>query len=469
MTKQQYNRIKKLIDKLEKEALNEGVDITSPEFEGLVVRLLESKGFTLEEYNEADEDFGSQKNETLEAKLERLEMRQEKDVLDKIKNDIKGEQGVQGPKGPEGKTGPQGPSGPPGKDGKDGKTRILLRGKQGPKGPGGPQGLPGRDGTSISQKEIKEFIESETGRKLRGFSESLLGREEIRDKKLQEAMIEPVRRLGLGLQGQIDTLSSQITSESLWDRSGTTLQPQNSGDNITITGKGTFGSTYVATLNDAANLRAAEFNGGGASKSIYLGGATFPFELSGIMTITNAGILTTTNDLQIHADNKKLTLGAAEDGEIYHTGSALIIKANAVTAGDNLTFEGDYINFSGAYIALTPTGYTYSTKRIRINDDLTLSFGINNDYSIVYSNTNDVLQIVDGYAVDTNVRAKMDSTGTFSFMNVYPIADDTYYLGKNDDDTPFAWKGVILKDTTDGKYYRIEVTNGSVVATDLTD
>jgi hypothetical protein len=53
--------------------------------------------------------------------------------------------------------------------------------------------------------------------------------------------------------------------------------------------------------------------------------------------------------------------------------------------------------------------------------------------------------------------------------DLWPLANDTYYLGKNDDDTPFAWKGLILKDTTDGKYYRIEVINGVVTATDLTD
>jgi len=53
--------------------------------------------------------------------------------------------------------------------------------------------------------------------------------------------------------------------------------------------------------------------------------------------------------------------------------------------------------------------------------------------------------------------------------DLWPLADDTYYLGKNDDDSPFAWKGVILKDTTNGKYYRIEVINGVVTATDLTD
>lgn len=53
--------------------------------------------------------------------------------------------------------------------------------------------------------------------------------------------------------------------------------------------------------------------------------------------------------------------------------------------------------------------------------------------------------------------------------DVRPTTDNTYYLGKNDDDTPQAWKGVILKDTTDGKYYRIEMVSGVITATDLTD
>lgn len=54
-------------------------------------------------------------------------------------------------------------------------------------------------------------------------------------------------------------------------------------------------------------------------------------------------------------------------------------------------------------------------------------------------------------------------------QNIYPAVDNTYYLGRNNDDSPLAWKGVILKDTTNGKYYRIEVISGVVTATDLTD
>lgn len=56
-------------------------------------------------------------------------------------------------------------------------------------------------------------------------------------------------------------------------------------------------------------------------------------------------------------------------------------------------------------------------------------------------------------------------TGT----GVEPFTDDAYYLGRNDDDSPKAWKGLILRDQTNGKYYRIEMLAGVLTATDLTD
>lgn len=53
--------------------------------------------------------------------------------------------------------------------------------------------------------------------------------------------------------------------------------------------------------------------------------------------------------------------------------------------------------------------------------------------------------------------------------DIRPKVDNTNYIGKNDDDSPAAYKGLILKDTTNGKYYRIEIINGVVTPTDLTD
>ncbi len=48
-----------------------------------------------------------------------------------------------------------------------------------------------------------------------------------------------------------------------------------------------------------------------------------------------------------------------------------------------------------------------------------------------------------------------------------PGLNATYYLGRNTNYLPRAWKGVILKDTTNNHYYRIEVINGVLTATDL--
>jgi len=54
--------------------------------------------------------------------------------------------------------------------------------------------------------------------------------------------------------------------------------------------------------------------------------------------------------------------------------------------------------------------------------------------------------------------------------DIQPMTDNTYYLGKNNDDTPFAWKGIILKDQGGtGKYYRLEVNGDTLQIVDLTD
>jgi len=71
------------------------------------------------------------------------------------------------------------------------------------------------------------------------------------------------------------------------------------------------------------------------------------------------------------------------------------------------------------------------------------------------------------YALKT--AGEIYAEGVINSGSIQPITDDTYYLGKNDDDSGKAYKGLILKDTTNGKYYRIEITNGEIYATDLTD
>lgn len=55
------------------------------------------------------------------------------------------------------------------------------------------------------------------------------------------------------------------------------------------------------------------------------------------------------------------------------------------------------------------------------------------------------------------------NTITYFADDVDALVDATYYLGAK----VKAWKGVVVKDTTNGHYYRIEVISGTLTATDL--
>jgi hypothetical protein len=104
----------------------------------------------------------------------------------------------------------------------------------------------------------------------------------------------------------------------------------------------------------------------------------------------------------------------------------------------------------GGFFGLMNTTPTFTSAALMADNGSTTS-----DIFVARDNGTDVFSVSDG--------------GTVNTQNIYPITDDTYYLGKNDDDTPKAWKGLILKDTTDGKYYRYESVNGVLTAVDLTD
>ena len=69
------------------------------------------------------------------------------------------------------------------------------------------------------------------------------------------------------------------------------------------------------------------------------------------------------------------------------------------------------------------------------------------------------LKFHDGTAARTLAKAE-------AVPDLVPASDDTYYLGENS--SPFkAFKGLVLKDTSDGKHYRIQVANGSLQAVAL--
>ena len=102
MTLQQYKNLKKLIDKMlqkaENEALEEGIDLTSPEFEEIVLllkkKILANKGLTLEQYEdlqknvEEAEEIGKEEIGTEGVSLRLLAVNLKKDQR-KLAEDIK--------------------------------------------------------------------------------------------------------------------------------------------------------------------------------------------------------------------------------------------------------------------------------------------------------------------------------------------------------------------------------------------
>ncbi|MCK5613427.1 hypothetical protein KAR91_66770, partial [Candidatus Pacearchaeota archaeon] len=122
---------------------------------------------------------------------------------------------------------------------------------------------------------------------------------------------------------------------------------------------------------------------------------------------------------------------------------------------------------SNALITIKSTNVDgYSTLRLE-NDAQAFETQIRSDVSDAY--------VIRDSTANAN-RFSIDTSGNSSTLghtlytgNTQPVTDDTYYVGKNDDDSPRAYKGVVLKDTTDGKYYRYESVNGVLTAVDLTD
>jgi len=156
-------------------------------------------------------------------------------------------------------------------------------------------------------------------------------------------------------------------------------------------------------------------------------------------------------------------------GGEYYSGTVTNSIGGRFNAGTHNILPGDVTNVYGIYIGRATGGtaqnygiYTAetaaTTKNLLANDSQKTLFGTGEDASVYYDGT------------DMIINPKEVGTGVLSVGgNIQPVDDDTYYLGRNDDDSPKAYKGVILKDTTNGKYYRIEVINGVVTATDLTD
>lgn len=219
MNSQELKKIYGLLNRgyaeLEQQAISEGIDITSPEYDDLKDKLrntiIKKRGYTLEDYKKAK---ASAEAERLTQKL--TEGAPTDKLLANIEK-IKGDTGPIGPIGPEGKkgeTGPMGPMGPvgrpglPGKDGRDG-----LNGKDGQNGRDGRDGLNGQsydpaefnalaDKINKIPKEefLQEFVKEEVGHSLA--------------RNIDIMGMPNFRKLAMGLQAQIDDVRALRSTSS---------------------------------------------------------------------------------------------------------------------------------------------------------------------------------------------------------------------------------------------------------------
>ena len=244
MTKTQYKQLKKLINKLEEQALSEGVDITTSGFQSLINKLLKSKGFTLSEFEEAGKEPAPKPLE------------------------LKGVESLRGWKG-DSIIGPRGPEGIPG------KTVVGPQGVPGVQGRTitGPQGLQGRPGSDADATELVNNFKWQMEYDIENIKKIIIKPKDWKKelKKLEKELkiyvdlsAIPKGRVGRrpdapnwgmadkGSYGvaisdsryykkdEVNTLISEaVAVENLWDRTGTVLSSHTAGDSVVVNDHGT--------------------------------------------------------------------------------------------------------------------------------------------------------------------------------------------------------------------------------------
>ena len=236
-----YQKIKTANRLLEEQALKEGVDVTSPQYDTLKERVrdnvLEKNGFNLTQYIQADAQMKAEKQAAKEADTSKIDnIMKQVQQLKGEKGDT-GEQGIQGERGEQGIQGEQGAQGEKGDRGENGLNGID--GKNGKDGRDGRDGRDGVDGQSynpsdfnaivekvsrIPQKEdLEEFVKETVGYSLKASTE-IMG-------------MPNFRKLAMGIRGDLDALQIQVnkgggggTGYSIETPSGTV-----DGSNVTFT------------------------------------------------------------------------------------------------------------------------------------------------------------------------------------------------------------------------------------------
>ena len=124
-----------------------------------------------------------------------------------------------------------------------------------------------------------------------------------------------------------------------------------------------------------------------------------------LRTPTTKWIIDGVGDLSNASDTYKIKFGAASDATISFDGDSLNIVANAVTAADALEF--------------TAGSYTFN---VPADTDIALNFtGTTNSGVLTWMEDEDYFKFSDAIRVEALTQTQ----------NVEPLANDTYYLGKN--------------------------------------
>jgi hypothetical protein len=307
--------------------------------------------------------------------------------------------------------------------------------------------------------------------------------------------------------------------DATWTMTGTGPLVHVTGNTTALTATTTeaivAGTTYRVTITGTGGTATASYTLGGVYGTSLADSGAIAIEDFITASTTGALIITPSNTCTVSITSitvEKLTDATGDltvDGNIVARSQVIIPTSTSAYPGlafDKYRQKGLYEILGDVYLRADATfkfggGYfdiQSTTAELRFNTDSYLRRAAANTLALRNSTNQNTLHVnnthtdtsnyermalsgVQGASINITAETagtggdNLDvvltpaGTGAVRVGNVYPIADDTYYLGKPDDDTPFAFKGLVLKDTTNGKYYNIVVTNGAIVVTDLTD
>ena len=227
MTKSELLKLKKQIDKIlqkaEDDAIEEGIIITSPEFQEVLLRLktklLEDRGLTIEDYQTGMQEINTAKRTAkVEARAE--DKKSYDELLGKVSM-VKGEKGDKGDKGEQGIQGKQGIQG--------------INGEKGDKGDKGDRGEIGKQGAKgdigifdvLVLDELKKDIltlqmsNAEANDKIRKLpvvdERKIVKKISDSTAKLEAKMFDmpDFRQMGIGLRADLDTKIQGVNTDKL--------------------------------------------------------------------------------------------------------------------------------------------------------------------------------------------------------------------------------------------------------------